>query len=118
MATKDRWYFFGELRLWREGVRHVPHGKRGHLSEFQGVDRQDTYHYAGSANYSHSLDVHTLFSPTPGLTWPNQRSFRSHYDAMRLALEDRSTLRRPVLYIDDGSSKRTVTNVAGLVLTI
>lgn len=115
MATRDRWIFYGEARLWREGRFVVPSSRRGVTQEFQGVSRADTYVYPGSPNFSHTLEAHTLFSPLPSQAWPTYESFIQHYEAMRELLEARAAASRryPVVLVDDGSTRRTVSAVSG-----
>lgn len=103
MGAPTERYYFGDFRLWREGIHHWEIPTRGVTQEFEGVDQEHALVLPASSNTKLELAVRCLGAPNPADK--TQKGWRALLRALRRGLVDRSLRSDPLVWIqDDGVS--------------
>src|ERR1051326_142909 len=114
MAHRPR-YYWGDFRLWREGIAHVEEDQAGETEEHHGVYRKAALHVPDSPNWSLGGAVSCLGAPNPNSK--DQKGWRATYRALRVALRDRSLVAYPLVWVEDEGTLKAVTSYVAGVLT-
>jgi hypothetical protein len=103
--------YYGDLRLWREGIAPEERYGRILLQEFQGIDQARVLVIAASANAGLDLEVRCLGFPNPSAK--NRRGWIAVKRALRVAMDARIHRTDPVVWIEDDTTRRVVTSYGG-----
>ncbi len=108
-------YYFGDFRLWLQGIDHAELPARGVLQEFQGVDQTHGLMIPASSNTTLRIRVRTFGAPNPSSI--DRKGFRSVLAQVRAGLVARSLRADPLVWIEDDTVTDTVTSFAGSTIT-
>lgn len=115
MATPNERYYFGDVRLYQHGLEHVEDPQRQVLQSFTGVDRERVLVIPASPNHGLGLEVKCFGAPNAASV--TRKGLRAILRAMRELLESRSTRADPVVWVEDDSTLRVLSGVAGPLMT-
>ncbi len=113
--TPNERYFYGEFRLWQDGLDHHELPTRGTLQTFQGVDRLRGLVIPASPGNLLGLEVRTVGNPNPSTR--TRRGFRAIIRAVRVGLEARSARSDPVTWVEDSTVSDSVDSYAAPTVT-
>lgn len=109
-------YYYGDVRLWKTGIRHEVESQRRLSMTFDGVDQDDALVLASAGSWTRRVTCFTFFDQHPSVPY-TQRGFRALLDEMHDALIARSAELHPLIYVLDDSAVPGVQSYVGGLLT-
>lgn len=107
--------YYGDFRLWREGIEYVERPARASVQEFEGVDQDFALVIPSSVNARLEVLVRCLGYPNP--VQRDRAGFRSILRAVRAGMQARADRLDALVWIEDDTTLRTLSGVAGPLQT-
>lgn len=115
MGTPTGRLYYGEFRLWREAYEPQEVPNRGVLQTFQGVDQLEELVVPSSPNHGLELVATCLGFPNPASA--TTKGWVALARGLRRALWDRSLRMDPLVWVEDDTTLRVLSGVAGPLQT-
>lgn len=98
--------YYGDFRLWREGIDYLERPARAAVQEFEGVDQDLALVIPSSVNARLEVLVRTLGYPNP--VQKDRAGFRAILRAVRAGLQARADRLDPLVWIEDDTTLRVL----------
>lgn len=107
--------YYGDFRLWREGIEYLERPSRASVQTFDGVDQDHALVIPSSVNAQLEVSVRCLGYPNP--VQRDRAGFRAILRAVRAGLQARADRLDALVWIEDDGTLRTLSGVAGPLQT-